>query len=107
MSQEIQIYHADCSGEHRTEPQEMGFSIQYSADSMADAVRQAVRFLGNRCTAFDLRPGCIKVSVMTIKPISADGSLQTRNGVPFYEWKHDTSPLAFEELMGSLTHIGG
>jgi hypothetical protein len=102
MSTEIHIYRADCSGEHLHESQEMGFAVQYTAVTMSDAVRQAARFLGNRCKAFDLRPGCIKVSVTTVRPIAQDGSLQTRNGFPFFEWKHDTSPWTFEELIKTI-----
>jgi hypothetical protein len=108
MSTEIQIYSVDCSGEHRREPQEMGFVAEYAADSLADAVHQAVRFLDNRCKAFDLRPGCIKVSIKTVRRIAEDGHLQTRNGFPFFEWKHDTSLDTFDDLFRAATKpIGG
>jgi len=108
MNTEIQIYHVSCSGEHRREPQEMGFVAEYAASSMADAVHQAVRFLNTRCRAFDLRPGGIKVSITTVRPIAEDGSLQTRNGFPFFEWKHDTSLDTFDDLLRAATKpIGG
>ncbi len=108
MSTEVQVYHVNCTGEHRREPQEMGFVAEYAAASMGDAVHQAVRFLNNRCRAFDLRPGCIKVSIMTIRPMAEDGSLQTRNGLPFFEWTHDTSLDTFDDLFRAATKpIGG
>lgn len=94
-------FYANVSGVRKDRREEEGFSITYTAPTEDAAMEAAARFLRNRCNAFDLVPGCIKVGKVAINEIDAKGNYQTHNGFPFLEWKCDTSPFQFEDILYS------
>lgn len=99
--EEIRVYQADCSGVHQDKAEEMGFRVEYLAETDDHAIESAARFLRNRCNAFGLIPGCIKVGKFCINEIGPKGEYRTVSAFPFFEWKYDTSAFPFEDILYS------
>lgn len=97
MGEGTTIYKAECAGFRMGE--ETSLSIIFRGESEDDAIQQAAKFLRNRCESLDLRAGAITVSYLTISRILEDGTYQTRTGIPFFEWKYDTSPYTITNLI--------
>ena len=95
------VYYADVAGVHMDKPEEMGMHVIYTAPLDDAAIEKAALFLRSRCNAFGLRPGCIKVGKMAINEIDDHGGYRTSSGIPFFEWKYDTSAFPFEDILYS------
>lgn len=72
--------------------------ITYEAIDAKDAVESAMRFIKNRQATDEMTPDlapywspvfALKVYPKSFGPIAEDGSYQTFNGFPVYEWKCD------------------
>lgn len=103
MSKDVIVYEVDCLGipEYHNALKEMEFDAIYQAGPQDDAIEAAALFLRNRCDTFKLRPGCLKVGYFYINHISPTGKKLTHRGLPFFEWKFDTSPHSLEDLIHS------
>jgi MoaA/NifB/PqqE/SkfB family radical SAM enzyme len=103
-SKEVIVYQCHVAGIYKEEDgnlSEQGLSVIYQADSDDAACEAAARFLRNRCNALGLTPACVQVCKFCIRPLGDDGNCQTRAGFNFFEWKYDTSPNSFEDLLYS------
>lgn len=77
-------------------------TITYLASDEAEAMKASVRFWKGRnenLPDWFNKILCVKVYPQAIGEIEADGTLQTRLGFRFMEWKYDTAGMELEDFV--------
>lgn len=79
---------------------ERSLDVPFIADSDELAIYYGIKWGFERGKSLDWgTPVCIKVGRYYVAHPEESGFIETKHGMPFFEWKYDTSGYTFEQLM--------